>query len=131
MLSGFHTAAEDSLRHVTSGPRGAELFLSACGLMAGGARTVLISRWRTGGPASEELISQFTAELPFAGAADAWQRSVQMSWDTPLDLVREPRVKRSTGGEGATARHPLFWSGYMLFDMGWTPPKPEQLAVKN
>lgn len=131
MLAGFHTPAENSLRQVTSGPRGTELFLSACSLMAGGARTVLMSRWRTGGASSEELIRQFAAELPYAGAADAWQRSVQMTWDTPLELDREPRIKRSSGGEGATARHPLFWSGFLLLDTGWSPAKPEQLAVKN
>jgi CHAT domain-containing protein len=129
LLPNVHTAAENGLRQAVSAPRGSELFLSVCGLMSTGARTVLISRWRTGGASSEELVHQFAQELPYTSAADAWQRGVQMQWETPLDLDREPRVKRSPGSDAPTARHPLFWSGYMLIDTGWSPSKPEQLAA--
>jgi CHAT domain-containing protein len=97
--------------------------------MSSGARTVLISRWRTGGASSEELVRQFAQELPYTSAADAWQRGVQLLWETPLELDREPRVKRSAGIDGPPARHPFFWSGYMLIDTGWSPSKPEQLAA--
>ena len=70
------------------------MFLSVCGLMSTGTRTVLISRWRTGGQTSYELMRQFVQELPYSTADDAWQRSVQTQIDTPLDLTREPRMKR-------------------------------------
>ncbi|HEY2147418.1 MAG TPA: hypothetical protein VGH32_05745, partial [Pirellulales bacterium] len=69
--------------------------------------------------------------LPFTSASDAWQRGVQFLWDTPLDLDREPRIKRAPGGDAPLARNPFFWSGYMLIDTGWTPGKPEQLAKKD
>ena len=130
VLPGFHTPAENSLRQSTNGPPGNDLFLTTCGLMSIGARTVLISRWRTGGESSHELIRHFVEELPHTSAADAWQRSVEMLWETPLDFDREPRVTRGAGQEGTTARHPLLWSGYMLIDTGWSPPKSDQMANK-
>jgi CHAT domain-containing protein len=131
ILSGVHTPAEGGLKQPATTPRGNEMFLSLCGLMASGARTVLVSRWRTGGASSEELAYQFAQELPFTSASDAWQRGVQFLWDTPLDLDREPRIKRAPGGDAPLARHPFFWSGYMLIDTGWTPGKAEQLAKKD
>lgn len=129
ILPGFHTPAETSLRTAPSGTLGSEMFLSVCGLMSTGTRTVLISRWRVGGQSSYELIRQFLQDLPFASAADAWQRSVQLSMETPLDFDREPRVKKAANGEAMTARHPFFWSGYLLVDTGWSPPKDKPPAA--
>ncbi len=126
VLPGFHTPAETALRSTPSGGLGNEMFLSVCGLMSTGTRTLLLSRWRPGGESSYELIRQFIQELPFSSAADAWQRSVQVAMQTPLDFNREPRIKKSTGGEGMTARHPFFWSGYLLVDTGWAPPKADK-----
>ena len=95
ILPGYRTPAENALR---SGPgTGNEMFLNLCGLMSTGTRTVLLSRWRTGGESSYDLVRQFIQELPYSSAADAWQRSVQMLMETPLDLNREPRIKRSAG----------------------------------
>jgi tetratricopeptide (TPR) repeat protein len=130
ILPGFHSPAENSMRQAPNSPAGNDLFLATCGLMSTGARTVLISRWRTGGESCHELVRHFVEELPHTSAADAWQRSVEMLWETPLEFDREPRVTRAAGAEGATARHPLLWSGYMLIDTGWAPPKPEQVANK-
>jgi hypothetical protein len=87
---------------------------------------VLVSRWRTGGETSYDLVRQFIQELPYSSAADAWQRSVQMLIQSPLDLNREPRVKRSPGGESVTGGNPFFWAGYLLADTGWLPRKAEQ-----
>ena len=125
-LPSFRTAAQSALRQIGSAPRGNDLFLTACGLMSAGARTVLLSRWRTGGESSDELIRQFAQELPYTSAADAWQRSVQVLWETPLDAEHEPRIARSASVAGTTGRHPLLWSGYMVIDTGWSPPKSQQ-----
>ncbi len=40
---------------------GDEVFLAVCGLMANGARTILLSRWRTGGQTSVDLVREFLA----------------------------------------------------------------------
>jgi tetratricopeptide (TPR) repeat protein len=126
ILPGFHTPAETSLRNAASGLAGNEMFLSVCGLMSTGTRTVLISRWRVGGQSSYELVRQFLQELPFASAADAWQRSVQLAMETPIDFDHESRVKKTANGDAMTAHHPFFWSGYMLVDTGWAPQKAEK-----
>jgi len=117
ILPAFHTLAESGMRKTTAA--GNDLFLSLCGLMSSGVRTVLISRWRTGGQTSIDLVREFAQELPHAGPAEAWQRSVQISLDTALEPDREPRIKKGTlGSESLKANHPFFWSGYMLVDTG-------------
>lgn len=120
MIPGFHTAAESSIKSKKGPSDGSDLFLPIMGLMASGVRTVLISRWRTGGQTSYDLVREFAQELPHESPAEAWQRSVLLAQDTPLDPEREPRVKRfsAASSEPPKARHPFFWSGYILADMG-------------
>lgn len=134
ILPGYHTAAENSLRRVNPTAPGAELFLAACGLMSSGARTMLISRWRSGGQTSFDIVREFTQELPHTSPADAWQRAVLVVTDSRLDLDAEPRIKRTATADPPKATHPFFWSGYMLLDSGTLPeeeePEPEQPAVK-
>jgi len=86
--------------------------------MSSGARTILISRWRTGGQSSIELVSEFAQELSHTSPAEAWQRSVQVAADTPIEPDQEPRVKKNSVGETPKAGHPFFWAGYMLVDSG-------------
>jgi tetratricopeptide (TPR) repeat protein len=132
LLPAFRTLAENSLVHAGSAERGDDLFLPICGLMSAGARTVLISRWRTGGKSSEQLVAEFAQELPHTTAADAWQRSVQLLWETPLDFNREPRLAPTSANDGATGRHPLMWSGYIIVDTGaGAPDEAKPLAVAH
>lgn len=121
ILPGFHTSAENALKRQASDMAGAELFLSVCGLMSTGSRTVLISRWRTGGQTSFDLVREFAQELPYTTAADAWQRSVLLVSDMPVNPELEPRLKADGHEEPPTAEHPFFWAGYLLADSG-TPP---------
>ncbi|MCE9546993.1 MAG: CHAT domain-containing protein [Planctomycetia bacterium] len=126
VLPGFHTPAENSLKRMlrTTKP-GEELFLTLCGFMSTGARTVMISRWRVGGRTCHDLIAEWLQELPHTTAADAWQRAVEVARQAPLDLSLEPRVKTAREGETPTAENPFFWSGYMVVDTGTDPrPKP-------
>lgn len=131
ILSGFVTAAEQGLKG--SSRRGAaratrpgdELFQSLCGMLASGARTVLLTRWRTGGRTNFELVREFTRELPNAPANEAWQRACLLARETPLEPAREPRLKRSDDtGELPTADHPFFWAGYLLVDTSPSPTEP-------
>ncbi|NLY02465.1 MAG: CHAT domain-containing protein [Rhodopirellula sp.] len=128
VLPGFHTAAESGLKKIDRTAPGAEMFLSICGLMASGARTVLLSRWRTGGRSSFDLVREFSQELPHTSPADAWQRAVLVAADTRINAEAEPRVKESDT-EQLRAVHPFFWAGYMLVDSG--TPSPEGEAAKT
>jgi CHAT domain-containing protein len=118
VLPGFHTPAEAALKR---GGTGDEIFLSACALMAGGSRTILLSRWRDGGRTSYDLMREFVRELPHRTAGEAWQRSVQMAMSTDLDVEREPRVRVTAPETALRAKHPFFWSGYLLIDTGVEP----------
>ena len=134
LLPGFHTAAEDSLKRMSHVAPGNEVFLSVCGLMASGARTVLLSRWRSGGQTSYDLVREFAQELPHTTPADAWQRAVFVVADGRLNLDAEPRVKKAAVDEAPKANHPFFWAGYLLVDSGTQPPKgdaaPPPLVAK-
>jgi hypothetical protein len=126
VLPGFHTPAENALKRVHHAGAGAEVFLSLCGLMSCGARTVLVSRWRTGGQSSVDLVSEFVQELPHTTPPDAWQRAVMVVADSRLSLEAEPRVKKSANDQAPKGNHPFFWAGYMLADSGTLPTKAEK-----
>lgn len=118
VLPAFHTAAENGLKQNGVGD---EIFLSVCGLMASGSRTILISRWRTGGHTAHELMREFVQELPYTEASHAWQRSVRLATRSELFVEREPRIKPVELDVGIPAEHPFFWSGYVLVDTGAAP----------
>lgn len=124
ILPGFRTAAERSLKLSSKDAKdasGNDLFLATCGLMAGGARTVLISRWRTGGQTSIDLAREFVQELPHTNASDAWQRSVQLTRNSQVNIAAEPRLNITLKQLPPKADHPFFWAGYLLADTGAQP----------
>ncbi len=123
---GFHSAIESGLK---KGGAGDELFLTVCGLMATGTQTALLSRWRVGGESSYDLIREFAQELPHTSASAAWQRSVLLKMDEEIDPAREPRVRPGPPGESISARHPFFWSGYLLADTAAPPAPPADDAA--
>jgi hypothetical protein len=131
VVAGFTTAAEQGLkpsrRNATREVRpGNEVFQTLCGMMATGARTILLSRWRTGGRTNVELMREFLRELPQLPATEAWQRARLLAREAPLDPQNEPRLKGlEESGEAPTADHPFFWAGYLLVDTGPRPAEPE------
>jgi tetratricopeptide (TPR) repeat protein len=129
LLPGFHSSAENSLKGRATEVAGDDLFLNICGLMAAGARTVLISQWRSGGQTSFDLVREFVQELPHTNASDAWQRAVALVRQTKLDPEKEPRLQRDKKHEPPQAEHPLFWAGYLLVDPGLVGEKPDEPDV--
>jgi hypothetical protein len=120
VLPGLTTAMGGGLLS-TPARAGEELFLATTDLLAAGATTALVSRWRTGGGVSGELVREFLQETTGPGgipAAEAWQRAVEIVTPERPDLEREPRLKPAAGADLADARHPLFWAGFMLIDLG-------------
>jgi tetratricopeptide (TPR) repeat protein len=113
VFPGFHTAAENGLRR---GGNGDELFLTICGLMSTGSRSVLISRWRTGGQSALDLVREYVQELPHSSPSQAWRRSVELAKSAEIDPDAEPRVKMTSGAREIKADHPFFWAGYLLVD---------------
>nr|MBA3481662.1 CHAT domain-containing protein [Pirellulales bacterium] len=133
-LPGMHTLAErggktaSRRRGATIAP-GDDLFYASCGLMSAGAETMLLSRWRVGGQSTIDLVREFVQELPHAAAAEAWQRSVQLAMQMPIDPLNELRVKSGKDPVELTASHPFFWAGYVVIDSGWRPEEEEEAGV--
>ena len=122
IIPAAHTIAErggkTSKRRGAAAQPGSELFLATCGLMSSGAQTILISRWNVGGYSTIDLMREFAQELPHTSATAAWQRTVQVAAELPIDPEIEPRVKPGKDDPPLTAAHPFFWSGYLLVDAG-------------
>jgi len=119
VLPGFHTPVESGYKR---GANGDELFFAACGLMASGSRSILLSRWPVAGQSTFDLIREYVQELPFTPAAEAWQRSVQLAWSNPIVPELEPRLTASGSAVELNADAPFFWAGYLPIDLGRAPP---------
>lgn len=134
-LPGFHTAAENSLKKASPADAGNDLFLTVTNLMASGARTILISRWRPGGRTSYDLVREFMQELPYVSATKSWQRAVALSMQSPIALDAEPRIKIEGTDDPPEAKHPFFWAAYMIVDTGTepdvTPAEAAQQVIKE
>jgi hypothetical protein len=96
--------------------------------MAGGSRTVLLSRWRTGGATSFAAARDFLRHTPKQSPAEAWQQSLAAVRESTLDPQREPRLRRLPAGETVKADHPFFWAGYLLVDPGQVAEAEEDEA---
>ena len=120
ILPGVQSAMAGGLLKPPARP-GEDLFLPAVDLIAAGSRTVLISRWRSGGAVGTSLIQEFlraTTGPDAAPAAAAWQRAVDVVTPERPDLEREPRLKRTADADLVDARHPLLWAGHLVIDCG-------------
>ncbi|MGC3966010.1 MAG: CHAT domain-containing protein [Pirellulales bacterium] len=130
-LPAFHSGAENAMKKVAPIDAGNELFQTVTSLMACGARTILISRWRTAGRTSFDLTREFMQELPYESAAKAWQRSVALASRSPIDPSAEPRVRVDGAATPPSAAHPFFWAGYMVVDTGTEPTASAEDAAKE
>ena len=110
-LPGYNKRIEEGMKGQLDGD---EMLLASSGLMAAGSRTLLLSRWRTGGHTSMELVREFFQTLPEQRAALAWQRSIQLVRSSDLDPSMEPRLKGVTAEQVPSADHPFFWAGNLL-----------------
>jgi hypothetical protein len=125
LLPGLQTAMADGLKEKALPPRpGDDLCLPAIDLIASGARTSVVSRWRVGGGTCVDLMTEFLREATAAGAeppepaANLWRRAVDLVTAERPDVLREPRLRQHGDDVIPDARHPFFWAGYMLVDCG-------------
>lgn len=127
VLAGFQSAAAsvNTPNKLPPNP-GDELFEASMAALAAGARTALISRWRTGGYTTAEFTREFVRDClgpgeDAGGPAESWRRAVDLVSPEPLHLPYEPRVKLAGNTVLEDASHPFFWAGYMLVDTGSAP----------
>ena len=127
VLAGFQSAAAsvNTPSKLPANP-GEELFEASMAALAAGARTAVISRWRTGGYTTAELMREFVRDCVGPGEAgdgpaESWRRAVDLVSPEPLRMPYEPRLKLAGNNVLEDARHPFFWAGYMLIDTGTEP----------
>lgn len=130
VLGGVSTIADSGLRLGRRGKNvntaaGGELFYASCDMIAAGARNALVTRWQTGGGRQHELLREYALQIGEMPAEEAWHRSVLLNRGTQLDPADEPRLKwNERDGQPPYAKHPLFWSGFLLVDTV-SRPQPE------
>ena len=111
VMPGFNSDGGIGTR---SKQKGVDLFLTTCGLMAAGTRTILISRWRTGGANSLALTRNYAARLPKQSGSKALRESIAAASELELNYENEPRVRAKKSDPVLKAEHPIFWAGNML-----------------
>ena len=117
VLPAFHTSAESSFKQ-QGVQDGDDLFMLAMLLEACGTKTILLSRWRTGGRVSYDLVEQFLVQLAEQPAPIAWRQAIMEVGSNPINLDEEPRVRKDPNVETPIANHPFFWGAFMLIDRG-------------
>jgi hypothetical protein len=127
VLPTFHSAAEFGLKKGPS--NGDEMFLSICGLMASGSRSMLLSRWRVGGRWTADFVREYTQELPHLAPAEAQRRAITLLRGTSLDPREEGRLRAPATLDEFKPDHPFFWAGYMLIDS--SAYQPREAAAGN
>ncbi|MFM9025306.1 MAG: hypothetical protein ACKON7_08210 [Planctomycetaceae bacterium] len=128
LVPGMQTALADGLDPKSLPARpGDDLFLPATDLLAAGAQTALLARWRVGGGTCVALMTEVLREAtavpaePREPPAELWRRAVDIVTAEQPDPAREPRLRASAEAVLADASHPFFWAGYLLVDRGSGP----------
>jgi tetratricopeptide (TPR) repeat protein len=123
VVPGMQSAMAFGLNKPVARP-GDELFVAATDLLAAGARTALVTRWRVGGKSTTDLVTEFLRDTDdlSVGPAAGWRRAVDVVVAEQPDPAHESRIRLSGQAVLPDMRHPFFWSGYMLVDGGTTPP---------
>ena len=83
--------------------------------MASGSRTVVLSRWRTGGQSTYVMMGEFLEKAKIQGAEQAWRNAVNTVRAGESAAGAEPRIRDE--GQPTKTSHPFFWSGYMMVDV--------------
>lgn len=119
VFAGMQTPMADGLAGPVARP-GEELFLASTDLLAAGARSAILSRWRVGGRSSADLIAEFLrdADEPGVSPAESWARAVDVVTPEEPDMSAEGRLRPAGKDVLADLRHPFFWAGYLLVDGG-------------
>ncbi len=118
ILPGYHTPTESALRKSEGTPTGQEIALALTALQGMGSKTLVVSRWRTGGGTMTSILKEFLQEYPQTSAAAAFQRALLLASSEPLDPNDEPRVQKKAPEKQIVKSHPFLWANMFLVDSG-------------
>ena len=95
-------------------PDGSELFFTATSAMASGARSVVLSRWNTGGQMQVELAARYARSAVTMPVTTAMQDAIKQIGAMEVDVTKEPRLKEDPQPVKLTGVAPFFWASPML-----------------
>ena len=96
---------------------GSELFVTTVTLMASGSRTIMLSRWPTGGAISLGLSRIYAEQLSDElDGAKALRTAMIEARDLKFDIEKEPQIKKEKELGNISAEHPFFWSSFIVVD---------------
>ena len=127
IMPGFHSDGGQGLRAKQNGN---DLFYTSLGLMASGSRSLLISRWATGGKTSLNLTREYSSRLPKMSAKEALRESQTIVREADLQFDLEPRLRSKKTDPVQKAEHPYFWAAHMLIEVP-TGEMPDAIKIKR
>ncbi len=104
-------------RGVPSKNAGDDLFLTTMGMLAAGTKTIMISRWSTGGKSGLDFAKVYWEKSRTASAMEAIFAAEQAMLEMPVDFDRESKVKKAKDPAVTKSINPLFWAGYFVVDV--------------
>ena len=108
---------------------GSEMFVTSVALMASGSRTVMLSRWPTGGAISLGLSRLYAEQLTKQKSASrALRQAMIEARDLNFDIEKEPQLKGDKDLGDLSAKHPFFWSSFFVVDQ---PRKTKAVVQAN
>lgn len=114
-LGGGEAGGARNRRARDAGPAGAPELHLVGALLASGADSLLIERWRTGGRRAHDLAAEWLLGVEGLGPAEAWRRSLALGRSATLSVENEPRLSVEPG-ESPTGEHPFWWAGFCVID---------------
>ncbi len=121
VLPGFTSGGAAGIR---STGNGSDMFLTSCALIASGARSIVISRWRVGGKNSMEFTNKYSQLLAAEGPRKSMNAANAHAKGLDIEVEFEPRMKTKKLDKPMKADHPFFWAQYMLIEVPDREPAP-------
>jgi tetratricopeptide (TPR) repeat protein len=110
--------------------RGADMFLFSLGVFGTGTRSMLLSRWRTGGTNNLAFSKLYLEKLESMSSAKALRESVNACRQLELNYATEPQLRAKSNDPVLKADHPYFWAGYLRMEIPLARPADAATATE-
>lgn len=114
LFPAFQSDAGNGLR---GQKKGTDLFLFSLGMMGSGTRSLLLSRWRSGGTNSLAFSKFYLERQKSMSSAQAFRESMIAARKLELNYSTEPQIRTKKNDPVLKAEHPYFWSGYLRIEI--------------
>jgi tetratricopeptide (TPR) repeat protein len=128
LFPAFQSDAGNGLR---GKKKGTDLFLFSLGMMGSGTRSLLLSRWRTGGTNSLTFSKYYLERQLTMSNAQAFRESLIAARKLELNYTTEPQIRTKKDDPVLNAQHPYFWSGYLRIEIPYADDSQADVLLNN